>query len=466
MTKRSLKSIMPDSLTGMIFAAEGIKKTVVLLNGPMGCKFYHSSTSQYLRVHAPLTLPGEDGVSVPVDYNYLNSWFFRQQRVPCTFLDGYDYVYGTVEKVREGLLFLEKNVDFDLLVIVNSPGASLIGDQIRETAESVLAGRTCVVLESPGYSGDFETGYETAATEIVKKAGLSETIRPGPHALKVTPDDRGSDGPPEDRGSDGPTVNILGLSIWDRYDSGDRGELTRMLALCGIGVNTILCAESTVEEIRNITRADLNLVVNPAAGVRTARLLEEQCGMDAVICPTLPVGFDASEDMMRRVCDYFGADDSAFIRESEKARALAWAKLNDSYRSYGLPGGALFAMEGTVGQVTAYSRFFMDYLGMQPDALLASGTAEYTLREAFDAFSEDEMVRSALIKDLMDTDAELVFGNANTIAALKTTDKVFCGIETAYPGMGYVDIVPKTHLGINGALFLIEQVLNGLMTKI
>ena len=33
-------------------------------------------------------------------------------------------------------------------------------------------------------------------------------------------------------------------------------------------------------------------------------------------------------------------------------------------------------------------------------------------------------------------------------------------------GMGYTDIVPKTHMGTHGALFLIEQVINGLMSKI
>ena len=40
-----LYSIHPDGITGMIFAMEGIKNAVVLLNGPMGCRFYHSTTS-------------------------------------------------------------------------------------------------------------------------------------------------------------------------------------------------------------------------------------------------------------------------------------------------------------------------------------------------------------------------------------------------------------------------------------
>ena len=45
-------------------------------------------------------------------------------------------------------------------------------------------------------------------------------------------------------------------------------------------------------------------------------------------------------------------------------------------------------------------------------------------------------------------------------------NKTFCGIEISLPGMGYTDLVPKTHMGIKGSLFLIEQVLNGLMSRI
>jgi hypothetical protein len=63
-------------------------------------------------------------------------------------------------------------------------------------------------------------------------------------------------------------------------------------------------------------------------------------------------------------------------------------------------------------------------------------------------------------------DAELVFADANLIAELMLKNKTFCGIEINLPGMGYIDLVSKTHLGIEGSLFLIEQVLNGLMSRL
>ena len=169
MTGSGLNSILPDCTTGAIFAVEGIQNAVVLLNGPMGCRFYHSTTSQFLAIRPILYLPmTEGGEKVPVDYNYLNDWFFRQERVPCTWLDGRDFVYGTKDKVLEALAYIRDHVAFDLLAIVDSPGASLIGDALLEPARGIL-GDKVVLLESPGWSASFEDGASYAALELLRK---------------------------------------------------------------------------------------------------------------------------------------------------------------------------------------------------------------------------------------------------------------------------------------------------------
>ena len=63
MTEPCMKSFSPDGLTGMIFAAEGMRDTIVLLNGPMGCRFYHSSTSGFLMQRPVLYVPTDDGTA-------------------------------------------------------------------------------------------------------------------------------------------------------------------------------------------------------------------------------------------------------------------------------------------------------------------------------------------------------------------------------------------------------------------
>lgn len=465
MTKRCSKNIIPDSITGMIFAAEGIRDTVVLLNGPMGCRFYHSTTSQFLSIRPILYLPSENGEKVPVDYNYLNSWFFRQPRVPCTYLDGYDYVYGTSEKIREGLAYLKSHVDFGMLVIVNSPGASLIGDHLEELANEVLLDFPCAVLESPGYSQDYMMGYEEATLGLLEQV-LFQAGQPS----QASPSRRIQANQPCRPASAGKmcrkTVNVLGLSIWNRYFEGDKAELERVLGLCGIGVNCFLCAGCSLEDIQNLPQADLNLVVNPQMGAQCAQALHRQYGMEAYVCPSPPIGFAATEQMCRGLCRKLGTDGAALEEDSEKARAAAWYRINDIYQMCGLPRGVSFAVEGSCCEVYAYSCFFMEYLGMLPDCLAVTGMEAPSIREQLDRLAGRYHAQEALEKDILDTHAELVFANANTIAALKTTGRVFCGIEISLPGMGYTDIIPKTHWGVQGAMFLTEQVLNGLMSKL
>lgn len=133
---------------------------------------------------------------------------------------------------------------------------------------------------------------------------------------------------------------------------------------------------------------------------------------------------------------------------------------------YGLPAGALFAVQGSLSQVYTLSRFFMEYLGMIPDCLSVTEGSEPALREQLNTLLQKYRAGQPEQKDILDTRAELVFGDGNTIAALKTRKQAFCGIEISQPGMGYTDVLPKTQTGIQGSLFLIEQVLNGLMNKL
>ena len=88
-------------------------------------------------------------------------------------------------------------------------------------------------------------------------------------------------------------------------------------------------------------------------------------------------------------------------------------------------------------------------------------------RDAFRAslvdFLRKYSFECAIERDILDTTAELVLASGITISKLKLRKREFIGIETALPTMGYVDVIPKTHLGISGALLMVESVLNGLV---
>ena len=418
MTENYLTSITPDSMSGLVFAFEGISKGLVLMNGPTGCKFYHSATSDNQMIRQPEFDPLE----------YPEFWYFGQPRVPSTFLDRRDYVYGSEDKLSEVIAFLEKEIDFDLLAIVNTPGAALIGDDIeRIVRESSRDEKKIISIGSPGYSLPIWDGYMKACRTLLEKFARN--------GKKLA----------------GKTVNILGLSIFHRDFAGDKEELKRAFSLCGIDVNCFLCAGSSISEIENIPRADLNIVID-----------------------SLPVGFMAMEDLVSKVCDILGSDMSSYIEQSERARAKCFSHLSRIHTLTGRPKGVKFAVHGTLSQCLGYTDFITSYFGMSPDSISITETdalkdkirsasvlsaQETRLKDILKEYGSSE----ALEKNIFDTDSELVFADGQTIAMLRAKGKRFSGVEIALPSLGYIDVIEKSHLGMGGGLLLCEQILNGML---
>lgn len=441
MTENYLTSITPDSMSGLVFAFEGISKGLVLMNGPTGCKFYHSATSDNQMIRQPEFDPLE----------YPEFWYFGQPRVPSTFLDKRDYVYGSEDKLSEVIAFLEKEIDFDLLAIVNTPGAALIGDDIERIAREASKDESKIIsIGSPGYSLPIWDGYIKACRILIEKLA-----KPGEKPA-------------------GKSVNILGLSIFHRDFAGDKEELQKALALCEIDVNCFLCSGSSVSDIEKLPRADLNIVVDSLYGLDSAKLLSERFDMPYIVCDGLPVGFRAMEKLLQRVCEKLGSNITAYMKQSERARAKCFAHLSRVHTLTGRPKGVKFAVHGSLSQCLGYTEFLASYFGMTCDVVsiverkdLDDKTRNYEelamqearLREILNDYGSSD----ALKKNIFDTDAELVFADGQTIAMLRAKGKRFSGIETALPSLGYIDVIEKSHLGIGGGLLLCEQVLNGML---
>ena len=275
---------------------------------------------------------------------------------------------------------------------------------------------------SPGFSTEYYDGCDTAILELFRQAGdrlWKDAVKKGADASRK------------------PTVNILGISIWQKYALGDMNEIRRILSLCGIEVNTILCAGCTVDEMKKIPEADLNIVLYPEMGLSGAKWLQQNLGMPYYVCEVPPIGFDATAIFAEEISQLLKTDCSKVKEEIEVARAKAWYSISGIYNACGKPDGTIFAVKSFPSQEKGITQFLSDYLGMIADT-----------------------------SDISHTKAEVVFSDANIISELMLRDKEFCGIEIANPTMGYVDVIEKTLLGIKGAMFLTEQVLNSFMTRI
>ncbi|MDY2959788.1 MAG: nitrogenase component 1 [Hornefia sp.] len=439
--QKYLTSITPDSLSGLIFALEGIYDGVVLLNGPSGCKFYHSSLSD-----------GQMIRSLDFDpLNYPEKWYFGQPHVPCTSIDNGDYVYGSEEKLRETLRFLRENVKFNVLFVVNSPGAALIGDDLRGIARSEIKDRPVIVYESPGFSENMPKGYVRAFEAAAEYVSRDESISGQGNSA----DCGGSDASKK--------VNIIGAGLWRRNFQGDVEELRRLCKMMDIEVNCMLMAGCFWQDICSLSDADLNIVIAPEFGEEIAKKLKTLTGTGYYICDSQPIGFKATEQWAREICEILDLPEPyKIIEESQRLRARCYPLISRLNSLTGMPTGRHFAVEGRYSEALGYSKFLLKYFGMTPDSISILDADMENCKEELENFLRLYGVEDSLKKPILDTDAEIVLASGNTIGGLKLKGADFGGIDISLPSLGYIDVIPKTHLGLSGAVLLVELVLNGL----
>lgn len=437
MTKNYTTSITPDSITGILMALEGVKDTVTILNGPSGCKFYNSAVSDsqrhYQRSLDPLYFPEE--------------MFFGQPRIPCTYLDKRDYVYGSQDKLEQVINYIAKNLEFSMLCIVNSPGAALIGDDLEGILENINIPQKTVTFQTPGFSENFCDGFEDGVITLLKNINLGLTKE---HAQK---------------NSLKKSVNLLGISIYHNNFQGDISEIKRLLNLCNIDVNTVICGDCEISELENIPSADLNVVVRPEFGSKTAHWLKANYGMSYYIPDGPPIGFAQTEKFILDILKHLDLDAKQahkFKEESYKVRSTCYYHISRINSLTGLPRGVNYALEGTWSDCYSYAHFFTKYFGMIPDSISIKDASRDEFHDYLLAFLAKYKVSKSTNKDILESNAKLVFADGNTISKIKLKGKDFSGIENSLPSIGYINVIKKTHLGLSGALLLTELILNGM----
>lgn len=425
--KNYSKNISPDSLTGAIFAIEGIKDSCVILNGPTGCKFYHSaiSDSQFVR-------------SMSFDpNNYSEKYYFGQARVPSTYLDRDDYVYGSSEKL-EDILKEVSNKDYKLIGVVNSPGAALIGDDLNMFLRNNLNNIPYISVENTGYSNTFASGYENAMIKVIDSLEY------------------------EDKKLEGYNINLLGFNIYQKYFMENSESLKNLLEHYNIKTICSLGAGDSTKDIKNINKADLNVVVYNEYGLEIAKHLKNKFNTPYLVLDKgVPIGFDSIERFLEQILNFFNIEN---IKKEiiEKDRAKAYLNIARFASLTGLPKGCKFSVKGESSIVYPLTEWLSSYMGMVPASIELLEGSDKKYIEKLQNYLEEINSLNVLSNDIVKTETDILLADANTIAQLKLEGHRFSGIEISLPSLGYIDVYDKTILSSKGALFLIEQILNGI----
>ena len=166
----------------------------------------------------------------------------------------------------------------------------------------------------------------------------------------------------------------------------------------------------------------------------------------------MPVGFDLTERFVRAAAELLHTDCSPALEDVERARARAFYFVGKHMGSGGFPRDLRYG----------YVDYLSGYLGIAPAAIhplytQCGGNGEARLIGLLEQLG----FQGALEADFAQVHDAIVLGSANSIAEILAYSGNIFGIETMLPASGYVHVLPKTLLGCTGALFLLEQVLNG-----
>ena len=304
--KTSCHHMSTCALTGASAFFASIPGSFVLVNGPLWCYFY---AMKYVEDYDASAL----------------------RRFHCTQPEGNALVYGTEKDLLAGLDFVKSNFAPERVCILNNCSVSLVGDDIAGIAAKAELPWPAYAVDCGGIAGDFAEGYEIALLRVieeVKKANhksnfgsasennLSNVVQCktkeelcGPDKTNLTVH---AEGKPDH------SLNLLGLSPTYFRGEEDIKEIRRILEKAGYRINAIPGGGSTWDEIMELPKAELNIVLRDELALKAARELKAEFGTP-YLSAGMPYGIVGTLQWLEKINSVLPAKNLAAVQQEAEA---------------------------------------------------------------------------------------------------------------------------------------------------
>ena len=240
------------------------------------CPIYHSGPGCCMQ-----TTAADQGQS-----GHKSSRFVSSVSLPSTNMLEKEVVFGGTEKLRTTVQGAIDIIDADAYFVLTGCTAGIIGDDIVSVTEEFQdKGYSVYPIETPGFVGDSNLGYETVWTTMINQV-IEEDV------------------PKDDK-----LVNIFGIIPYhDPFWSGALEEIDRILSALGLKVNTFFTKHQGIETIRKCSGAALNIIINPWLFKGPAKKMEQKFGIPSIRVPGLFVGATDTTKFVRQVAEALHLD--------------------------------------------------------------------------------------------------------------------------------------------------------------
>lgn len=240
------------------------------------CPIYHSGPGCCMQ-----TTAADQGQS-----GHKSSRFVSSVSLPSTNMLEKEVVFGGTEKLRTTVQGAIDIIDADAYFVLTGCTAGIIGDDIVSVTEEFQdKGYSVYPIETPGFVGDSNLGYETVWTTMINQV-IEEDV------------------PKDDK-----LVNIFGIIPYhDPFWSGALEEIDRILSALGLKVNTFFTKHQGIETIRKCSGAALNIIINPWLFKGPAKKMEQKFGIPSIRVLGLFVGATDTTKFVRQVAEAMHLD--------------------------------------------------------------------------------------------------------------------------------------------------------------
>ena len=283
------RTTVMGKVVGALLAISKIKNAVPLIHGPVGCAFQR-------RIN-----PFE-----------LSSNFFEIP-MPCTDMTELDTVYGGEEALKESIKQTYERYNPELIVVITTCQSDIIGDDVKAAIDEIKANIKCDVVFSTGCLCPKSRDISVVGTQDVLYAIVDQLL--------------------EEKGKEQEKVkNSVNVAIFSVHGAAsEMSEMKGILEKIGIKINGIYfdgTATTTVENLKHMPRAELNIVDYPQAW---AILMKEKFGIDYIETfpmslrrpeASSPFGVEGGIKFFTEVAGKFGLEEKAEKVMKEEARKI------------------------------------------------------------------------------------------------------------------------------------------------
>ncbi|WP_295360697.1 nitrogenase component 1 [uncultured Succiniclasticum sp.] len=438
--KTSCHHMSTCALTGASAFFDAIPGSFMLINGPLWCYFY---AMKYVEDYDASAL----------------------RRFHCTQPEGNALVYGTEKDLLAGLDFVKANFTPERIFILNNCSVSLVGDDIAGIAAKAELPCPVYAADCGGIAGDFAEGYEIALlrviAEVKKNANGKRDLADVSEANSKKAVEAKESGNLTPEAIDcKPSVNLLGLSPTYFRGEEDIKEIRRILETAGYRINAIPGGGSAWNEIMQLPKADLNLVLRDELALKAAKELQAAFGT-----PYLSVGMPYGIQGTLRWLDTINATLPAKNREAIRQEAET-VNTRLQFRSSNMQ--------------SLWGPLWFDNILIAAPPSEAAGIAEAVRDEWADTgnlvihFTQDTALRpqaatkiciagkddGAMKETFENWSGGLVMGSSLEASRLVRLKKPFVNCNIVLPAYHEIIATDSPLCGIRGAAYLFERIWN------